>query len=128
MRALILLPLCLSLSGCYVAYSGHQTAGGGVSTTTTASAVRGQINTGSASLGASFGTPPAPGAPGGQVSLSRGASALLLLGLVIGDTLNYLGAPLSSTPPPPVPRRDAIAETCSCYGWKPGLAAVPPNE
>lgn len=127
MRELILLSLCISLSGCYVAYSGHQTAGGGVTTTTTAGAVRGQINTGPARVGASFGTPPAPGAPGGQVSLSRGASALLLLGLVIGDTLNYVGAALSGTPPS-APRRDSIAETCSCYGWQPGLAATPANE
>ena len=127
MRALILLPLCLSLSGCYVAYSGHQSTGGGVTTTTTGAAVRGQINTGSARVGASFGTPPAPGAPGGQVSLPRGASALLLLGLVIGDTLSYLGATFSSTPPS-APRRDSIAETCSCYGWKPDLGVAPTNE
>ncbi len=127
MRALILLPLCLSLSGCYVAYSGHQSTGGGVTTTTSSAAVRGQINTGSARVGASYGTPPAPGAPGGQVSLTRGASALLLLGLVIGDTLNYLGASMSGTPPS-APRRDSIAETCSCYGWKPDLGATPAKE
>ena len=127
MRALILLPLCLSLSGCYVAYSGQQSTGGGVTTTTTGAATRAQISAGSARFGASFGTPPAPGAPGGQVSLQRGASALLLLGLVIGDTLNYLGASLAGAPPS-APRRDSIAETCSCYGWKPGLAAAPGHE
>lgn len=127
MRALILLPLCLSLSGCYVAYSGHQSTGGGVTTTTTGVATRAQVSAGPTRLGASFGTPPAPGAPGGQASLPRGASALLLLGLVIGDTLNYLGAALVEAPQSS-PRRDSIAETCSCYGWKPGKGAVPENE
>lgn len=127
MRALILLPLCLSLSGCYVAFSGHQNTSGGVTTTTTGAATRAHISGGSGRFGAAFGTPPAPGAPGGQVSLPRGASALLLLGLVIGDTLNYLGARLAGAPPS-APRRDSIAETCSCYGWKPGLAAAPGNE
>lgn len=125
MRVLMLLPLCLSLSGCYVAYSGHQSSGGGTTTTATGAAVRGQISTGSAQLGASFGTPPAPGTPGGQVSLSRGASALLLLGLVIGDTLNYLGATPAGSQPS-APRRGSIAETCSCYGWTP--AAAPAND
>lgn len=127
MRALILLPFCLTLSGCYVAFSGNQSSQGGVTTTTTGAATRAQISSGPVRLGASFGTPPAPGAPGGQVSLARGASAVLLLGLVIGDTLHYLGASLAGAPPS-APRRDSISETCSCYGWQPGLAAAPGNE
>ena len=124
MRPLVLLPFCLMLSGCYVALSGNQSTGGGVTTTTTAAATTVNASAGSARLGASFGTPPAPNAPGGQVALSRGPSAVLFLGLVIAETVNYLGARLGGAPRPEAPRA-SIAETCSCYGWKPDLTTAP---
>ncbi len=122
MRLLIALPLCLALSGCYVVLSGHQSTSGGATTTTTAAATNVNVSAGSARLGASFGTPPAPNAPGGQLALSRGASALLLLGVVIADAINNLGAPDAA--PRPGARRASIAETCSCYGWKPEVTPV----
>lgn len=127
MRFSMLLPLCLALSGCYVVIGGHQTSGGGVTTTTTSAATRLDASTGSARVGASFGTPPPPNAPGGQVTLSRGAAAVLFLGLVIADTVNYLGG-RSGSAPSSAPQRASIAETCSCYGWKPGLTPMPPHE
>ncbi len=118
MRALMLLPLCFALSGCYVVMSGHQTTGAGATTTTTSAATRLEASAGSARIGASFGTPSPPNAPGGRVALSRGASAVLFLGLVVADAVNYLGARFGDAPRP-APQRAAIAETCSCHGWKP---------
>lgn len=123
MRLLMSLPLCLALSGCYVVLSGHQSTSGGATTTTTAAATNVNVSAGSARLGASFGAPPAPNASGGQLALSRGPSVLLLLGVVIADVINHLGAP-SDAAPRPGTRRASIAETCSCYGWKPDVTPV----
>ena len=100
MRFLLLLPLCAALSGCYVAISGHQTASGGAITTTTGAATRLDARAGSASIGASFGAPPASHAPGGQVALSRSAAAVLFLGLVVADTGKYLVTRPGSAPDP----------------------------
>lgn len=127
MRFLLLLPLCVALSGCYMVLSGHQTTGAGLTTTTTAAATRLEASAGPARIGASFGTPPPPNAPGGQATLSRGAAAVLFLGLVIADTVNYLGTRFGDAPRP-APQRASIAETCSCYGWTPGLTPMPPHE
>ncbi len=127
MRFLLLLPLCFALSGCYAVIGGHQTTGAGATTTTTGAATRLEASAGPARLGASFGTPPAPNAPGGQVAFSRGASAVLFLGLVIADTVNYLGTRFGNAPRP-APQRASIAETCSCYGWKPDLTPGPVHE
>ncbi len=127
MRLLGLLPFCLMLSGCFVVYSGYQSTSGGVTTTTTAAATTVSGSAGPARFGASFGAPPAPNASGGQVALSRGASAVLFLGLVIADAVNYLGARFGGAPQPAV-QRASIAETCSCYGWKPDLTSVPAHE
>jgi outer membrane receptor protein involved in Fe transport len=127
MRALILLSICLGLSGCATVLSGAQSTGGGVTTTTTSAATHIQASGGQAQFNGAFGTPPAPGASGNFLSLSRSSTAWLLLGLVIGDALNLFGSSVSG-PPPSAPRRDSIAETCSCYGWKPGSAVAPKNE
>jgi len=132
MRALILIPLCLSLSGCYFAFSGRESTHGGVTTTTTAVAASGtaQFAGGTARAGYSFGTPSTPGVPagtGGSGTWISGGNSMLLVGLVIGEILNYFADGRSGTPPSE-PRRDSIAETCSCYGWKPGATAVARNE
>ena len=119
MRALALLPFCLALAGCSVALQGNQTMSGGATTTTTSAATSGQASIGPARVNASFGTPAPQGAAGGQVAFSRGASAMLVLGLVIAETVNYLGAKFSDAPPvSSVPQR-SIADTCSCYGYQP---------
>jgi len=119
MRALVLLPLCLALSGCSVALHGNQTTSGGATTTTTSAATSGQASIGPARVGASFGTPAPQGAAGGQVAFPRAASAVLLLGLVIAETVNYLGARFGDAPRSQVAPRHSISSTCSCYGYQP---------
>jgi len=127
MRPLVLLPFCLMLSGCYVALSGNQSTSGGVTTTTTSVATAGSASAGPARFGASFGTPPASNAPGSFVALSRDTSAVLFLGMVIVDTISNLGSWFRGAPPPTA-QRASIAETCSCYGWKPDLTSAPAPE
>lgn len=111
MRTAILLLFCLALSGCYVKLHGHQSTSGGVTTTTTSSTVTGSAKASGAKVSFSSGTPVSPSAPGGHLSLNRGASAVLVLGLVIADFINYLGAKPATQAAP----REAISETCSCY-------------
>ncbi len=119
MRALVLLPLCFALSGCSVALFGNQTASGGAATSTTSVVTSGQASVGAARVNTSFGTPAPQGAAGGQAVFPRGASAVLVLGLIFAETVNYLGAKFSDKPPvSPAPQR-SIADTCSCYGYQP---------
>jgi hypothetical protein len=108
--------LCLALSGCAVALSGHESTGGG--TTSTAVATHGQASIGSAKVGASFGTPAPAGSAGGQISVSRGASAVLILGLVIAEVANYFSAPPDDVRRFALDPRRSIADTCSCYGYQ----------
>jgi hypothetical protein len=126
MRPLVLLPLCLMLSGCYVVFSGNQSTTGAGTTTTTAVATTGSASAGNARFGASFGAPPAPNAPGSFVALSRDSTGVLFLGMLILDAFNYLGARFGDAPP--AAQRASIAETCSCYGWKPDLTPSPATE
>lgn len=118
-RVSVLLPLCLVLSGCSVALHGNQATSGGATTTTTSAATSGQTSVGPARVSTSFGTPAPQGAAGGQVAFPRGASAVLLLGLVIAETVNYLGAKFSDAPPASSAPQRSIADTCSCYGYQP---------
>ena len=118
MRVSVLLPFCLALAGCSAAFYSHQTTSGGATTTTTSAATNAQASAGAARVSASFGTPAPQGAAGGQVAFSRGASAVLVLGLVIVETVNYLGARFGDTPKSPAPRH-SISSTCSCYGYQP---------
>lgn len=130
MRALALVPLLLVFAGCSVALHGHQTTGGSTTATTTSAAIRGHASVGSARVSASFGTPAPPGAPGGQISLSRGASVVLILGLLVAETVNYFSAAFADRPQLlPEPQR-SIAATCSCYGYKPesDLTSMPASE
>lgn len=119
MRALVLLPFCFALSGCSVALHGHQTTSGGATTTTTSAAISGHASVGPARVGASFGAPAPQGAAGGQVAFPRGASVVLVLGLMIAETVNYLGAKFSDAPPASSAPQRSIADTCSCYGYQP---------
>ena len=114
-RALMLV-LALVLSGCAVALSGHESTGSGGTARATTAATRGHVSIGSAKVGASFGTPAASG--GGQFSFSRGASAVLVLGLVLAEVVNYLASPATGAHLAPDPAR-SIASTCSCYGYQP---------
>ena len=119
MRALVLLPFCFALSGCSVALHGNQTTSGGATTTTTLAATSGQASVGPARVSASFGTPAPQGAAGGQAALSRGASAVLVLGLIVAETVSYFSAKFSDAPPASSALQRSIAETCSCYGYQP---------
>jgi hypothetical protein len=114
-RTAILLLFCLALSGCYVKLHGHQSTSGGVTTTTTSSTVTGSAKASGAKVSFSSGTPVSPSAPGGHISLNRGASAVLVLGLVIADVVNYFNARLAAKPQQPAGDGASIAETCSCY-------------
>lgn len=118
-----LLLACLALSGCTVALHGHQATDGAAtataSTTTTSSALRVQAGAGSARVSGSFGASAQQGAPGAQASFSRGASAVLIIGLLVAETLHYLGARFEDQPAPGSGPQRAIADTCSCYGYRP---------
>lgn len=120
-----LLLICLMLPGCAVNLHGRQATGAGTSTTVTGSSFSAGASAGQARFGAAFGSPPPQGASGGQIGFSRGAAAVLLVGLVIAETVDFIGAQFRQThgaapaaPPARAPRA-SIAETCSCYGWKP---------
>ena len=119
-RFLLVLTLTL-LSGCAVTLYGNQTSGGGSTSTTTGSSVQGAKTIGNAHVSGSFGSAPAPHAPGGQVHFSKGASAVLVLGVLIAGTVDAINALFR-----PVPSRieraaadGSVSQTCSCYGWRP---------
>ncbi len=120
-RTAILALLCLALSGCTVTLFGHQSTGGGAATTTTSSQVSGSAKFAGGKASFLSGQPVAPNAPGGHVTLSRGASAVLILGLAIADAVNYMSAKLGARPQPAP--GVSISETCSCYGYKPPVTS-----
>lgn len=104
--------LCLALSGCYVNLYGVQSTSGGTTTTTTASQVSGSAKFSGGKIAFSSGQVPPPGAPGGHAYLGKGASALLVTGVVIADLVNYIrGEPKAKA----LPAGTQIMETCSCY-------------
>jgi len=118
--------LCLALSGCYVKLHGLQSTSGGVTTTTTSSTVTGSAKVAGGKVSFSSGLAVPPNAPGGHLVLSRGASAVLILGLVIADAVNYMSAKLGVKPPQA--QAASISETCSCYGYRPDLTPAPVGE
>lgn len=122
MRALAGVLVLLLLPGCAISLHGRETSGGGASTAVTGSRVDASAGAGQARASASFGSPPPARAAGGQVTLSRGASAALVLGLVLAEAVDALGARWREVPPPRRPPRASIADTCSCYGWQPPTA------
>lgn len=118
--------LLSALSGCAVTLHGHQATGGGTTASTTGSSVHGGARIGNARIGGSFGTSPPAHAPGGQLALSKGASAVLVLGLVIAGTAEIIADWFAAEPPlREAPAAGGISRTCSCYGWQPGLTPVP---
>ena len=122
-RAVIVLLLCVPLAGCAVTMYGNQSTSGGTTATTTSSQVSGSAQ--GANYKASFssgGRPVSPKAPGGYVSVSGNAAAVLVVGLVIADLVNYIrGEPQAK----PLPPGTAISHTCSCYGYQPPVAGDP---
>jgi len=112
-RCLIVLLICLALPGCYVKMYGNQSTGGGATTTTSSQVVAtAKFYGGAASF--TSGQPVSPAAPGGQVALGRGGSAIIAVGLVFAEAVNYLGA-LFSARQQTAPQAASIADTCSCY-------------
>lgn len=117
MQRILLLLAFVVLPGCAVTLHGNQTTGGGTTaTTTTGSNVQAGKQFGNARVGGSFGSPPPAHAAGGQVSFSRGGSAVLAVGLVIAgtvDAINHWMRPATQrTERLPVGN---ISQTCSCY-------------
>jgi hypothetical protein len=106
--------LCLALSGCAVSTYGVQSTGGGTTSITTSSQVGATARFSAGRASFSSGQPVSPTAPGGHVSLGRSGVAIVAVGLVLAEAVNYVGA-LFGAAPPPAPRTDAVAHTCSCY-------------
>ena len=117
--------LCGALSGCYVAFSGHSSSSGGTVTTTTSGSVAPASSSG---VSVAFGSPAAPGGAGGQVSFGRGTSAIVVLGLVIAESLNYISGLFREPPAGELDPGRSISSTCSCYGWQPDLTAAPETQ
>jgi hypothetical protein len=113
-RCLIVLLICLALPGCYVKSYGNQSASGGATSTITASQVGATARFSGGTASFSSGQPVSPAAPGGHVALGRGGSAIVAVGLVFAEAVNYLGA-LFSARPQTAPQAGSIADTCSCY-------------
>jgi hypothetical protein len=111
-RAFLLALLSLTLPGCYVKIHAVETSGGGAHATTTSSQVAGSAKFSHGSAGFSSGPRVSPGSPGGQVSFGKGASAVLIVGLVVADLFNYIAGPAA---PKPLPPGERIMDTCSCY-------------
>ena len=124
-RFLILLVMAV-LPGCAVTLHGNQTTGGGSPATTTGSSVQAGKQFGNARVGGSFGTPPPVNAAGGQVRFSSGASAVLVVALVVAGTVDMI----SDWMRPAAPRAerlpaDNISQTCSCYASNSELTSDP---
>ena len=125
MKTVVIMLLALvALSGCAVTLHGNQTSGGGSTSTTTGSSVQGAKTIGNARVSGSFGSAPAPGAPGGQVHFSKGASAVLVLGVLIAGTVDAISDWFKPVSPRIERAADSgpVSQTCSCYGWQPAAA------
>jgi hypothetical protein len=119
MKRFVMLMLMTVLPGCAVTLHGNQTTSGGSTATTTGSSVQAGKQFGNARVGGLFGTPPPVNAAGGQVRFSSGASAVLVVGLVIAGTVDAI----SDWMRPAAQRAERlpvgnISQTCSCYGWQ----------
>jgi len=111
-RAGVAFLLCLPLTGCYVSMHGVQSTSGGTTTTTTASQVSGSARFAGGRAAFSSGQVPPPGAAGGHVSLGKGASVVLVTGVLLADLFNYIrGEPR----PKALPTGTKIMDTCSCF-------------
>jgi hypothetical protein len=110
---------CAALAGCSTQLHVNQSASGGASATTASSAVTGSVRASSGQVAFSSGSRAASGATGGQVSLGRGGSAVLVLGLVIVDAVSQFASWLSAPGKAANELPASISHTCSCYGDKP---------
>ena len=117
-RVLLSALACLALSGCYVAVHGTQSTSGGSTTSTTSSQVAGAARFSNGVVSISSGPRVAPGTPGGTVSLGKGASGVVVVGLVFADLVNYI---VGAAAPRPLPADARIMETCSCYQQQPAM-------
>lgn len=116
MQRILLLLVFVVMPGCAVTLHGNQTTGGGTTATTTGSNVQAGKQFGNARVGGSFGAPAQGQMAGGQVTFSRGASAVLVVGLVIAGTVDTI----SDWMRPATQRTERlpvgnISQTCSCY-------------
>jgi len=96
---------------------GNQSSAGSATVTTTSSRVSGAAQGSNYRVSfSSGGHPVSPTAPGGHV-VASGSSTYVVIGIVaLADLWNYfLGAPQAK----PLPSGTRIADTCSCYGYKP---------
>jgi len=120
-RLALMVMLLLVLPGCAVTLHGQQTTGSGHSATTVGSSVQGGTRIGNARIGGSFGAPRAAQAGGGQVTFSRGASAALVLGVLVVGAVDEIGGWFKAPAPARAERlpEGGISHTCSCYGWQP---------
>lgn len=129
MKRLLIIVVLALLPGCAVTLHGNQTTGGGTTATSTGSSVQAGRQFGNARVGGSFGAPPPAHAAGGQVTFSRGASAVLVAGLVIAEAVDVIGAWFR----PAAPRAERlsagnISQTCSCYGGNPEVMPAAPAQ
>src|SRR5688500_11626456 len=108
-RASIAFLLCLALPGCYVKMHGVEVSGGGSVASTTSGRVGGTARLSGGNASFSSGSRVSPGASGGHVSLGRGASVVLVLGLVVADLVNSIVGPSAPTP---LLADERIMETC----------------
>ena len=116
----VVIVLCVALSGCAVQLHGNQSGSG----TTTSSAVAASTGGSNVRAGFSSGQAVSGAAPGGQLSVNGGGgtvAAVLLVGAIVVDFLNSLGAVQAQVKPLPPDAR--ISHTCSCYGWQPPAKA-----
>lgn len=107
-----LVGVCTAFSGCFVKVHGVESTGGGTATTTTSGQVAGSARFSNGAFAFSSGPRVSPAAPGGQVSLGKGGSAVLIVGLVLADLVHYIAG---EPGPKPLPPGERIMDTCSCY-------------
>lgn len=116
-RQLVLSPLCLSVAGCSFSLHGRQTVQNGQSVTVVGSQIQGAAAVGSQGRVAfSTGSPLPAGASGGQLTLSRGATALVVAGAIVSGMANALAAALAPVTVRSTGPDGPIAPTCSCFG------------
>jgi hypothetical protein len=111
-RAGLALLLCFPLTGCYVKTYGVQSTGSGLASTTTGTQVGGSAGFAGGRASFSSGRVPPPGTSGGHLYLGKGASVVLVTGVVIADFFSRVAGRFQSRP---LAADAKILETCSCY-------------
>jgi hypothetical protein len=106
------LVICLLLSGCYVKVNGVQSASGGATASAASSQISGSAKFSGGRAYFSSGRTVSPQAGGGHLSLGKGPTAVLVIGLMIADAMDYFGSGFTASRTAP---GEAISETCSCY-------------